>query len=820
MKKKMIAAMLAAMCLCSAATANVYAEETVKDLAVFEEGEMMTLKDVIELSKKGSALTWGDFVKYKGVDVGSGLYILEYVLGNGYILHVGGVPPTAAIAEAKIEYIRLSHGKKSIDIRTDDVEAFITEINGENDPTALKGTKTMTVADVRELAKKGNDLDWKDFEDYKGRDIGSGIYIWEFELEDGLKLDVSGLVDRKPDRIWLYRSDIKDGIDIRKDDINGFLHMTTYAVMTVTVTDVSGNNMLVTPSDGSSGLFTLPQKYLDDDIKPVVGMKLEVTFSGGILETYPAQFGGVKKVTVVSGEAKQIKGDANCDGGVDMADVVLIMQSLANPDKYQLTETGRINADMDGNGVTVADAQAIQMKLLGLDKEEIENIDSSLIANKQFVYDTENELGAYVISFSDNGSYFSIQGDFDAPRDTGTWKISGNTVVLTGQFGTNRFSVTETVLTYIAEGSDGFDNVKPKDGEKFYVAYENSGKNELKASDIVSIKTPYNPAMSNWSGIGILLEVDSPNCSILLRAADGHFVEWDIKTGSGPIKSVGKEYDAGKNGYIFWTPDEMHYKDGFNTEIQVIGVSGDVYIDFGKIYVSQVDGMKFVASFDAPNSSESIDSSVVAGKTFVYEKEGFGGDCTIEFKEDGTFLYSPGYLSSYLGRGTWEISGNKVILTQENDGMVAKRVNCFRIVGNELIYIEADSDNFIGTKVKDGEKFYVKQSAATLLGINKAKVTGVKVSSLPQGYDYSFTGDKAQAVVDYLSGLSLSSELSVQDPGQLNGMLWVIRLDYENGDTITLYDSGKFIHGEEHKWYEMPYEESQGLSELIWKLGK
>ena len=114
----------------------------------------------------------------------------------------------------------------------------------------------------------------------------------------------------------------------------------------------------------------------------------------------------------------------------------------------------------------------------------------------------------------------------------------------------------------------------------------------------------------------------------------------------------------------------------------------------------------------------------------------------------------------------------------------------------------------------------MKQSSATLLGINKAKVTGVKVSSLPEGYDYSFTGDKAQAIYDYLSDISLSSELSVEDPGQLNGMLWVIRLDYENGDTVTLYDSGKFIHGSDRKWYEMPYEESQGLSELIWELGK
>ncbi len=85
--------------------------------------------------------------------------------------------------------------------------------------------------------------------------------------------------------------------------------------------------------------------------------------------TYSVSGSGVKKLAVTE-EKAQLKGDANCDGGVDMADVVLIMQSLANPDKYKLTDIGRENSDMNGDGVTVADAQAIQEKLLGLDKED------------------------------------------------------------------------------------------------------------------------------------------------------------------------------------------------------------------------------------------------------------------------------------------------------------------------------------------------------------------------------------------------------------------------------------------------------------------
>lgn len=72
-------------------------------------------------------------------------------------------------------------------------------------------------------------------------------------------------------------------------------------------------------------------------------------------------------------------GDANADGKVDMADIVMIMQSLANPDKYGLngsvenhiTKRGKALGDMDYNGLTVGDAQAIQRKLLGLDVDDV-----------------------------------------------------------------------------------------------------------------------------------------------------------------------------------------------------------------------------------------------------------------------------------------------------------------------------------------------------------------------------------------------------------------------------------------------------------------
>ncbi len=74
-----------------------------------------------------------------------------------------------------------------------------------------------------------------------------------------------------------------------------------------------------------------------------------------------------------SSKSIAISGDANGDGEVDMSDAVLIMQAMANPNKYgingtdprHISENGFRHADVDGNGLTVNDAQRIQLYLLG-----------------------------------------------------------------------------------------------------------------------------------------------------------------------------------------------------------------------------------------------------------------------------------------------------------------------------------------------------------------------------------------------------------------------------------------------------------------------
>ena len=492
---------------------KVVDDSTIKDLGVFEEGAMMTLDDVVELSKKGNALTLNDFAKFKGVIAGSGIFILEYDLGKGYTLMVGSV------ALDKIDYARLrySGSENYIDIRTDDVEAFIAEMNGKSDSSALKGTETLTIDIVKELSKKGSALDWKDFEEYKGRDVGSGLYIWEFTLEDGYVLDVGGTIDKKPLYILLSHDDDK-GIDIRTDDV---------------------------------------EKYLSD-----------------------------------SAQVSNIKGDANCDGQVDLSDAVMIMQALANPNKYgldgtaehHLTEQGKLNGDMNGDGLTSGDALAIQRKLLGLDDEE-KSFSATLL-------------------------------------------------------GIDKAKVTVVKVSSLPEGYD----------------YSFTDENAQAVVDY----------LSNIS-LSTNLSVEDPG------QLNG--MTWVIKLNyeNGDTVTL---YDLGK--FIHGT-DRKWYE---------------------MTYEESQELSNLIWKLGQTDNDKSIDNSAIAGKIFAYEKEGAGGYCTLSFNENGRFLYSPGKLSSYMGGGDWKIDGDTVSLI----GMVDKTIY-LKITDDTLVYIAEGSDEFPYMDIKNGEKF-------------------------------------------------------------------------------------------------------------------
>jgi predicted small lipoprotein YifL len=83
----------------------------------------------------------------------------------------------------------------------------------------------LTIEEVKELAKKGEDLTWSDFEQYDSEDIGSGLYIQRYDIDESYYLTIGGMSSDVPLYIRLVSADDKEHyIDIRTDSIDDFLN--------------------------------------------------------------------------------------------------------------------------------------------------------------------------------------------------------------------------------------------------------------------------------------------------------------------------------------------------------------------------------------------------------------------------------------------------------------------------------------------------------------------------------------------------------------------------------------------------------------------
>lgn len=97
----------------------------------------------------------------------------------------------------------------------------------------------------------------------------------------------------------------------------------------------------------------------------------------------------------------------------------------------------------------------------------------------------------------------------------------------------------------------------------------------------------------------------------------------------------------------------------------------------------------------------------------------------------------------------------------------------------------------------------------------EGNIVKIDVSSLPERYNYSFSGEDAKAIVDYLSDLNLDSKFE-ENPNEYTGMTWVISLKYENGDVLKVYHFGNmFISSENGSWYKMTYDEASRFDMLL-----
>ena len=157
--------------------------------------------------------------------------------------------------------------------------------------------------------------------------------------------------------------------------------ITTTVKVTTTTQPISIGKTKITMKNGEQYAIPanrndLTYKSNNNDIA-IVSSKGIITAVGtgnAVISVIDSEWNVVQINVTVTTSAKQgLPGDSNMDNQVDLSDVVLIMQSLANPNKYglsgsdksHLTEQGAANADVEGgNGITANDALTIQQYLL------------------------------------------------------------------------------------------------------------------------------------------------------------------------------------------------------------------------------------------------------------------------------------------------------------------------------------------------------------------------------------------------------------------------------------------------------------------------
>ena len=100
----------------------------------------------------------------------------------------------------------------------------VTAEPGKPDGNDTVNGRELTLDDVIMLSQKGDVLTWSDFEQYQGREIGSGLYIMQYEIDELFEVWVGGVPDEKPMYIYLrVNNEAEDCIDIRTENVSAFI---------------------------------------------------------------------------------------------------------------------------------------------------------------------------------------------------------------------------------------------------------------------------------------------------------------------------------------------------------------------------------------------------------------------------------------------------------------------------------------------------------------------------------------------------------------------------------------------------------------------
>ena len=103
--------------------------------------------------------------------------------------------------------------------------------------------------------------------------------------------------------------------------------------------------------------------------------------------------------------------------------------------------------------------------------------------------------------------------------------------------------------------------------------------------------------------------------------------------------------------------------------------------------------------------------------------------------------------------------------------------------------------------------------------LNAGEVKSVSVNFDLPGYPYFFVGEDAKALVNCLANLELTPD-SGETPRELVGGGWVINIEYEDGQVVTLTHLEWYIHAlADDSWYKVSEEQAHAFDHLLSELG-
>ncbi len=192
----------AAIVACGAAAVCFLTNPAGQEEAV---SQQLTLERVVELARKGEALTWGDFDGFCYYEAGSGLYIRVYEIDEKFTLRIGGGEVGPKVSPMYI-YLEADTGVSDyIDIRREDAVAFISRHQGET--VLSEALDTVNWQLDADLDRDGRP------EGFQVRETAEGeLYVLEVQKQDGTVLwsEEAGIPHIGWSAVLLYKKNGQD----------------------------------------------------------------------------------------------------------------------------------------------------------------------------------------------------------------------------------------------------------------------------------------------------------------------------------------------------------------------------------------------------------------------------------------------------------------------------------------------------------------------------------------------------------------------------------------------------------------------------------